>query len=53
MTIATPTVGGMFTSTISVLFLIPCLFAIGEDLRRRWLARFGAAMPAQLAGETS
>ena len=33
--IATPTIGGMLTSTIYVLFLIPCLFAIGEDLRRR------------------
>jgi copper/silver efflux system protein len=34
--IATPTFGGMITSTIYVLFLIPCLFAIGEDARRRW-----------------
>jgi Cu(I)/Ag(I) efflux system membrane protein CusA/SilA len=33
--IATPTFGGMISSTIYVLFLIPCLFAIGEDLRRR------------------
>ena len=33
--IATPTFGGMITSTIYVLFLIPCLFAIGEDLRAR------------------
>jgi len=32
--IATPTVGGMVSSTIYVLILIPCLFAIGEDLRR-------------------
>jgi len=32
--IATPTIGGMLTSTIYVLFLIPCLFAIGEDIRR-------------------
>ena len=31
--IATPTIGGMITSTIYVLFLIPCLFAIGEDIR--------------------
>ena len=29
--IATPTFGGMISSTIYVLFLIPCLFAIGED----------------------
>src|SRR5262245_61786092 len=32
--IATPTIGGMISSTIYVLFLIPCLFAIGEDVRR-------------------
>ena len=31
--IAAPTIGGMIRSTIYVLFLIPCLFAIGEDLR--------------------
>jgi Cu(I)/Ag(I) efflux system membrane protein CusA/SilA len=33
--IATPTFGGMISSTLYVLFLIPCLFAIGEDARRR------------------
>jgi Cu(I)/Ag(I) efflux system membrane protein CusA/SilA len=43
--IATPTFGGMFTSTIYVLFLIPCLFAIGEDIRNRWPQRFSAAAP--------
>ncbi len=32
--IAAPAVGGMLSSTIYVLFLIPCLFAIGEDFRR-------------------
>jgi Cu(I)/Ag(I) efflux system membrane protein CusA/SilA len=32
--IATPTIGGMLSSTIYVLFLIPCLFAIGEDIDR-------------------
>ncbi len=32
--IAAPVVGGMLSSTIYVLFLIPCLFAIGEDFRR-------------------
>jgi Cu(I)/Ag(I) efflux system membrane protein CusA/SilA len=40
--IATPTFGGMISSTIYVLFLIPCLFAIGEDIRRRrpeWFMR--------------
>jgi Cu(I)/Ag(I) efflux system membrane protein CusA/SilA len=33
--IAAPSVGGMVTSTIYVLFLIPCLFAIADDFRRR------------------
>jgi len=42
--IATPTFGGMISSTVYVLFLIPCLFAIGEDIRqflyrRHWRAR--------------
>ena len=37
--IATPTIGGMLTSTVYVLFLIPCLFAIGEDIRRAWQRR--------------
>jgi len=32
--IATPTFGGMISSTIYVLFLIPCLFAIGADIQR-------------------
>ena len=32
--IAIPSVGGMISSTIYVLFLIPCLFVIGDDLRR-------------------
>jgi Cu(I)/Ag(I) efflux system membrane protein CusA/SilA len=34
--IATPTFGGMISSTVYVLFLIPCLFVIGEDVRQRW-----------------
>ena len=45
--IATPTFGGIISSAIYVLFLIPCLFAIGEDIRLRWPGRFRApAMPA-------
>jgi len=32
--IATPSIGGMLTSTIHVLFMTPCLFVIREDLRR-------------------
>ena len=50
--IATPTFGGMITSTIYVLFLIPCLFAIGEDIRRRWPERFHSPFaPPEVAGE--
>lgn len=52
--IATPTFGGMITSTIYVLFLIPCLFAIGEDIRQRRPAWFRPRVgPATMAGETS
>jgi copper/silver efflux system protein len=39
--IATPSIGGMITSTIHVLFMTPCLFVIGEDLRQ-FLARRAA-----------
>jgi Cu(I)/Ag(I) efflux system membrane protein CusA/SilA len=48
--IATPTFGGMVTSTIYVLFLIPCLFAIGEDIRQRWPGRFAVVSPADVSG---
>jgi Cu(I)/Ag(I) efflux system membrane protein CusA/SilA len=51
--IATPTFGGMISSTVYVLFLIPCLFAIAHDARGRWPHRFarrGAPAPAA-AGE--
>jgi Cu(I)/Ag(I) efflux system membrane protein CusA/SilA len=52
--IATPTFGGMISSTIYVLFLIPCLFAIGDDIRRRWPERFSTPAPAlQMRGEQS
>jgi len=52
--IATPTFGGMISSTIYVLFLIPCLFAIGEDLRRwrpEWFG--GRVIATRAAGEHS
>jgi Cu(I)/Ag(I) efflux system membrane protein CusA/SilA len=48
--IAVPTFGGMITSTVYVLFLIPCLFAIGHDIherRNRRGGRFGAARPGE------
>jgi len=31
--IAAPSIGGMVSSTIHVLFMTPCLFVIIEDLR--------------------
>jgi Cu(I)/Ag(I) efflux system membrane protein CusA/SilA len=34
--IAAPSVGGMVTLTIYVLFLTPCLFAIAHDFRARF-----------------
>ncbi len=37
--IAAPSVGGMISSTIYVLFLIPCLFAIGEDAKKYFKSR--------------
>jgi Cu(I)/Ag(I) efflux system membrane protein CusA/SilA len=49
--IATPTFGGMITSTVYVLFLIPCLFAIGEDIRTRWPRWFGAGLSRSVATE--
>ena len=41
--IAAPTVGGMLSSAIYVLFLIPCLFAIGQDIVRYSHRRAGGA----------
>ena len=31
--IAAPSIGGMVTSSLHVLFMTPCLFVIGEDIR--------------------
>lgn len=40
--IAAPSIGGMVTSTLHVLFMTPCLFVIAEDIRRYWRGRAGA-----------
>ena len=37
--IAAPSIGGMVTSSLHVLFMTPCLFVIGEDLRLAWRRR--------------
>ena len=36
--IAAPSIGGMVTSTLHVLFMTPCLFVISEDVKA-WFAR--------------
>ena len=37
--IAAPSIGGMVTSTLHVLFMTPCLFVIQEDIRQFWRRR--------------
>jgi hypothetical protein len=41
--IAAPSIGGMVTSTLHVLFMTPCLFVITEDVRRYFARRRGRA----------
>jgi Cu(I)/Ag(I) efflux system membrane protein CusA/SilA len=37
--IAAPSIGGMISSSLHVLFMTPCLFVIGEDIRLWWRRR--------------
>src|SRR6266850_4196652 len=37
--IAAPSIGGMVTSSLHVLFMTPCLFVIAEDVRGWWARR--------------
>jgi hypothetical protein len=39
--IAAPSIGGMISSTLHVLFMTPCLFVISEDVRQWWRRRRG------------
>jgi Cu(I)/Ag(I) efflux system membrane protein CusA/SilA len=39
--IAAPSIGGMVSSSLHVLFMTPCLFVIGEDVRNWWRRRAG------------
>jgi copper/silver efflux system protein len=39
--IAAPSIGGMVSSSLHVLFMTPCLFVISEDIRQWWLLRSG------------
>ena len=41
--IAAPSIGGMVSSSLHVLFMTPCLFVITEDIRRWWRRRYGAS----------
>jgi Cu(I)/Ag(I) efflux system membrane protein CusA/SilA len=47
--IAAPSIGGMITSTLHVLFMTPCLFVISEDIRRYWSRRRQARSGASVA----
>lgn len=49
--IATPTFGGMISSTLYVLFLIPCLFAVGEDIRHFRQKRVSLAAAPPVSSE--
>src|SRR5207244_3105257 len=40
--IAAPSIGGMISSSLHVLFMTPCLFVIGEDIRGWWRRRTAA-----------
>jgi Cu(I)/Ag(I) efflux system membrane protein CusA/SilA len=39
--IAAPSIGGMVSSSLHVLFMTPCLFVIAEDVRSWWVHRSG------------
>jgi Cu(I)/Ag(I) efflux system membrane protein CusA/SilA len=49
--IAAPSIGGMITSSLHVLFMTPCLFVIGEDIRRYWSRRRGRSLPQDKSEE--
>ena len=49
--IAAPSIGGMVTSSLHVLFMTPCLFVIGEDIRRFWSRRRGRVLPPEKSEE--
>ncbi len=49
--IAAPSIGGMVTSSLHVLFMTPCLFVIGEDIRRYWSRRRDRVLPQEKSEE--
>jgi Cu(I)/Ag(I) efflux system membrane protein CusA/SilA len=48
--IAAPSIGGMITSTLHVLFMTPCLFVIAQDVRNAWARRSARAIAADRVG---
>jgi Cu(I)/Ag(I) efflux system membrane protein CusA/SilA len=48
--IAAPSIGGMVSSTLHVLFMTPCLFVIAEDVRQWWRRRFSPVSAGAPAG---
>ena len=49
--IAAPSIGGMVSSTIHVLFMTPCLFAIVEDIRQRRSKKNATAAETEIPSE--
>jgi Cu(I)/Ag(I) efflux system membrane protein CusA/SilA len=49
--IAAPSIGGMVSSTLHVLFMTPCLFVIAEDIRRLWQKKFSKVSEREAASE--
>jgi len=45
--IAAPSIGGMVSSSLHVLFMTPCLFVIGEDIRQWWQRRSSRHHPVR------
>jgi Cu(I)/Ag(I) efflux system membrane protein CusA/SilA len=49
--IAAPSVGGMVTSSLHVLFMTPCLFVIVEDIRQYWRRKFENAAETKVTSD--
>ena len=49
--IAAPSIGGMVSSTIHVLFMTPCLFAIVEDIRQYRRRKSSKMMESEIPSE--
>jgi Cu(I)/Ag(I) efflux system membrane protein CusA/SilA len=49
--IAAPSIGGMVTSSLHVLFMTPCLFVIVEDVRQFWRRKFARSTEPEVTSE--